>query len=1394
MRRFASGASASALVLLLATCRVDRITQPPPRPILTLSPFRLLDSAAVGSLAGRGGTVDLTNAGPGTLSWTARTVLGASWLRVSPASGTAPTALRISLVPDGLAPGVYRDTVVVSAEDTEGSPALLPVEFVIHPCVVQAITLDAQLPDSVTLNDCAVPHGAGRLGRLYSFTASAGDSISVFMTSSAFTGHVVLDSSTAAGAAPLAEGGHLRYQLLANSGTFVIEATTAAPAQAGAFILGVFRPRSPEAADSLRQFGVDSTSAVAVGGSVDHAAVVLRGSLRDPDGDSLRLEVELRPTAEPITDTATAASARVSNGGRAFVAVHGLAEGTPYHWQARVVDQTGRASPWLPFGGNGGNVPDFSIVGDVATQIAVEAGSDQSATVATAVATPPSVIVRDQFNNPVAGVPVTFLVTAGDGSIDPPTPATTNASGIAAATRWILGATAGPNTVTATARGSRITGNPAEFAATGTAGPATALAITTPPSATVQSGIAFPQQPVVQLVDAYGNPAPQGETAIKAAIATGNPALSGTNPVVTTAAGTAAFTDLTVTGATGPRTMIFAATALLPAASSAVIVATGIATQIAVHDGNHQAGSAGDAVAIPPSVIVKDASGNPVAGVPVTFAVASGEGTVNPATAVTTDSSGIATVTSWTLGTTAGANALTATATGIPGSPVTFTATGTPGAATQLSVHAGDTQSATVGTAVATPPAVLVRDSFDNPVPGVAVTFAVASGEGTVNPAIAVTTDSSGVATVETWTLGTVAGPHTLTAVASGLTGSPVVFEATATAGAPAADRSLVEASPTTLTASSGSSAATVTVTVRDVFGNLVSGATVTLAATGAGNALTQPPGPTDASGQVTGTLSSTRAEAKTISATVNDAVPIAQTAAATVTHAAAAVIAGTAGTEQAGYVEEAVETPPAVVVTDEFGNPVSGEGVTFAVASGGGSVSPTSDVTTGADGIAATTSWTLGPALGPNTLTATSAGVGGSPVTFTAMGTLPPVPDPTLLPPASGQARDDAAYAALNVPSQAAGFSYSDPMTGIRIWKVTSGAVPESNIGAGHDYADGGNQVSRGWGPGNNTHTILILTFRGPGDFAYHLVDFTRDVGLSNYRLLTVQPRGDLAATFSSLRSQPRILYILTATQLVRYNTETMQTENTGNFPLAITADAWLHQDKSDAWFVGLTENETAFAWNSQTNELLTQSEPWLDEPRLDRDGRYVVLSATETVRLWDLTTNTLGPTQVMDPGTVGPSAAFWFGHIASLRGRWVTANPNATVPAATDRYYVSGGAVAKVEVLGNSFGHLMHQAGNWIQYDAELGGDLDRQWAYGTGYGADDPRFAWRHAVGLVRADGSDSRLLLHHYSSDEPEYYASPWGMPSPDGKVVIFNSDMLGSGRWDLFIAAMPIRFP
>ncbi|HMV32943.1 MAG TPA: filamin/ABP280 repeat domain-containing protein, partial [Gemmatimonadales bacterium] len=136
----------------------------------------------------------------------------------------------------------------------------------------------------------------------------------------------------------------------------------------------------------------------------------------------------------------------------------------------------------------------------------------------------------------------------------------------------------------------------------------------------------------------------------------------------------------------------------------------------------------------------------------------------------------------------------------------------------------------TVNGPVAAAPSVRVTDAFGNPVAGVAVTFAVASGGGGLTGASA-TTNASGVATVGSWTLGTVAGSNTLTATAAGLAGSPLTFTATGVAGAANAAQSSA-----TVPGGAKGSQTTITIQLRDQFGNVLTtgGASVVVTITGA--------------------------------------------------------------------------------------------------------------------------------------------------------------------------------------------------------------------------------------------------------------------------------------------------------------------------------------------------------------------------------------------------------------------------------------------------------------------------------------------------------------------------------------------------------------------------------
>jgi hypothetical protein len=96
-----------------------------------------------------------------------------------------------------------------------------------------------------------------------------------------------------------------------------------------------------------------------------------------------------------------------------------------------------------------------------------------------------------------------------------------------------------------------------------------------------------------------------------------------------------------------------------------------------------------------------------------------------------------------------------------------------------VAVNAGNNQSAAPSGQVTTAPSVLVKDSANNVVVGATVTFAVASGGGSLGASGTVVTNASGIATSPAWTLGSSPGSNTLTASVEYL--SSVTFTATST-------------------------------------------------------------------------------------------------------------------------------------------------------------------------------------------------------------------------------------------------------------------------------------------------------------------------------------------------------------------------------------------------------------------------------------------------------------------------------------------------------------------------------------------------------------------------------------------------------------------------------------
>lgn len=339
--------------------------------------------------------------------------------------------------------------------------------------------------------------------------------------------------------------------------------------------------------------------------------------------------------------------------------------------------------------------------------------------------------------------------------------------------------------------------------------------------------------------------------------------------------------------------------------------------------------------------------------------------------------------------TVAGAGGDSAVVTGAANGSATITATagsasGTSSVAlaqvaTTLQKAGGDAQTGPVGTALAAPLQVAVRDRLGAPVAGVTVAFTVVGG-GTLPSATAVS-GANGIATVA-WTLGTAAGAaHQVYATAGNA--APAVFGATAVAGPPA---QATVAAGNNQTASRGTTVAVAPrVLVRDAFGNAVSGVSVQFTVTTGGGSSTGATQTTDAGGGASvgswtlGALSGPNTLTATFPGTSLPAVVF------TATAGVAGTLTMSAGRNQAAMAGTAVPVAPTVVVRDPSGNPLPGLTVTFAAAGGGSVLNATT--TTNAAGEASVGRWTLGPVALLNTLTATAPGITATPVVFRGAG-----------------------------------------------------------------------------------------------------------------------------------------------------------------------------------------------------------------------------------------------------------------------------------------------------------------------------------------------------------------------------------------------------------------------
>ncbi|HEY7824597.1 MAG TPA: hypothetical protein VIG24_17275, partial [Acidimicrobiia bacterium] len=459
--------------------------------------------------------------------------------------------------------------------------------------------------------------------------------------------------------------------------------------------------------------------------------------------------------------------------------------------------------------GKTGTSASFAVTAGAATQYGVTLSSSTPTAGGNVTVTAQ---LQDANGNAVAtaGKTVTWSTTATGGSFAPAT-STTDASGIATVDYTVSQVAGVTGTITATddTTPTSLTGTSASFSTQ--AGAATKLQVllpgetAAPGSVTGKTGT--PTDDVagsgitatVNAVDAYWNVVNDQTQTIAITSSDGAATLPANAQLVS---GTKDFSVMLKTAGSQTITATVASgTSLTAGTSASVTVNPGTAAKLAftVDPSNVVAG-----VAISPAVqvTVQDAYDNTVTGATdsITLAIGTnpGSGTLS-GTVVKSAENGVASVADLSINKSGTGYTLTASASNLTGATsATFDVSAA--TAASIAVNAGDNQTATVGTSVSTLPSVLVTDAFGNAVQGTAVTFAVASGGGTLASSGSATTNSSGIATSPAWTLGTTAGSNTLTATSGSLTGSPVTFTATGTASTADAAQSTLSASASSVT------------------------------------------------------------------------------------------------------------------------------------------------------------------------------------------------------------------------------------------------------------------------------------------------------------------------------------------------------------------------------------------------------------------------------------------------------------------------------------------------------------------------------------------------------------------------------------------------------------------
>ena len=257
--------------------------------------------------------------------------------------------------------------------------------------------------------------------------------------------------------------------------------------------------------------------------------------------------------------------------------------------------------------------------------------------------------------------------------------------------------------------------------------------------------------------------------------------------------------------------------------------------------------------------------------------------------------------------------------------------------------------------------------------------------------------------------------------------------------------------------------------------------------------------------------------------------------------------------------------------------------------------------------------------------------------------------------------------------------------------------------------------------------------------------------------------------------------MYVVTGTQLRRYNTATDSFADTGDFPYSWTtlnaAGAWLQlnldETRATAILVGGT---SCTSLDLTTGDVITQSPVAIGELYISGDVAFIESNPDD--QHWDLAADVVSALDI-------PDGWQWLVHTATPDGFAFHSDLGAgggIMPST--RILDSNVAQPTINIQGYWSGK--HSCGHWQDFPAgTVPHILQSNNGLGIGHTA-----SWESSIIFINTLNADKRLLGHHYSILNG-YWTNAFANQSHDGKLVGFTSNMNDSaGRTDYFVMEVP----